>query len=232
MINSLYEWQTVLDIPGDVELILSSIATLDKQSPEEEWMDCLEILDTYDNYLCYSNENIESSLFPNRCWTFQHHCAYHSAPQSVVEAMKDKSFLFSIKDSNGKLPIHHVDNHMSSNYRELFNSKTSCSKLSLEKLNKVEKILHALLLEVCSSSLKSSNVVLPILSTYFERLHYDGCNDAISLMSIAQVPYYLSFKPEYTEDLLDIEAITVQFGNNIKYRVTENDYKLIERVFS
>lgn len=232
MINSDYEWQTVLDLPGDVELILSSIATLDKQSSEEEWMDCLEILDTYDNYLCYSNENIESSLFPNRCWTFQHHCAYHSAPQTVVEAMKDRSFLLSLKDSNGKLPIHHVNNHMSSSYRKLFTPKISCTKLSLEKLNKVERTLHALLLELCSTSLKSSNVILPILSTYFERLHYDGIPEAVSLMSIPQAPYYLSFKPEYTEDCLDIQAIDVQFGNNIKYRVTENDSKLVERVFS
>lgn len=213
-------------------MILSSIATLDKQSSEEEWMDCLEVLDNYDNYLCYSNENIQSSFFPNRCWTFQHHCAFHSAPKSVVQAMCEKNFLLSLKDSNGRLPIHYVDNQKSSGYRKLFTPKISCSNLSLEKINKVEKTLHALILELCSTSLKSSDIVLPILSTFFERMHHDGLEDRKCYMGISHVPYYLSFNPEYTEDQLDFEAIIVQFGGNIKYRVTENDYKLVETVFS
>ena len=231
MVDSKYYWPSFGD-NCDLDSLVPIIADLNKSSPEQDWLDCLECLDDYSFYLCYTDDNFENSMFPNKCWTFQHHCALHSAPQGVVEKMVEMHFPLSLRDSNGKLPIHYINNSMSSSYRSLYKPKFFCTNLTLDKLNKMEKFIHILMQERAGSLLKDTKMPMPILSTYFERLTYN--NDVYDWMfvNVAGLIDLFMLNPEYNNDQSDVEAVFLSIGTNIKYKVTENNYTLVESVFS
>ena len=221
-------------MPYDVELCLIKIAELNKHSEEKDWMRCLDLLEaeSYSFYLCHTYGNVENSMFPSKCWTFQHHCAQYSAPKTVVERMLELGFPLTLRDGMGKLPIDLVDSNMPGSYRKLFKpKKNQCSKLTLEKLEKMDKIVRHIMKERCGNAIKALDFfVYPVLSTYFERLNFDEKDDDFFLAQINENMTFF-FEPEYSEDQSDVDAIIMSMGLNIKYRITENTYELIECVF-
>jgi hypothetical protein len=230
MVDSIYQWPS-FGIDCDLDNLVPIIADLNKSSPEQDWLDCLECLDDYSFYLCYTHDNFENSMFPNKCWTFQHHCAQHSAPESVVEKMIEMRFPLSLRDGNSKLPIHHINNDMPSTYRALYKPKFSCTDLKLDKLSKMEKFIHNLMQERAGSLLKDEKMPLPILSTYFEHLAYNDALHDMMLVNVSGLIDSFILYPEYNKDVSDVEAIFLSIGN-IKYKITENNYIIVESVFS
>lgn len=225
----------MLKLPEDVVTLLPTISGLDKNSPDEDWLDCIEILDEYHFYLCYSTGNNENTLFPNKCWTFQHHVAYHNAPQCVVEELNNKHFPFSFKDSHGKMPIDYVHETASPDYRKLFKPKYLCRDLTPEKISKIEKNFHAIVTETSGDWAKRENIILPILSIYYEQMNYENQDFEVCYMLEDDRNGGFYFHSEFNEDQTDVEVLIVErylsytngrfvFGN--RYRVTENNWTI------
>ena len=77
----LTEWAGYCHPPENVLKFLGQILILNHESPEEEWMACLEELEEYDGFLC---NDTDEAVFPSKRWTFLHHAAMFKAPEGEL----------------------------------------------------------------------------------------------------------------------------------------------------
>ena len=162
------EWKAY--IKPEQEMI-DRISKLTNLSTEEEWIDVLEEMTekySYKHYLC-SFKNLNESPFPNTKWTFQHHAAYHRAPKSVAQAMTEKYFAMSFKDSDGKLPKDYLPTDVEDEYKKLFTPNYGLSNINLQKLSKIEKNFHEVINSRVKDLVEKNNLVLPVLTVLLEK---------------------------------------------------------------
>lgn len=168
--KQIMEWKAYIEPNKE---IIKRISGLTNSSTEDEWKDVLEEISLFRQYVCNYKESSESP-FPDKRWTLQHHAAFHRAPKNIVEAMKKKHFALSFTDSNGKLPKDHVPAEAEDQYRDLFTPKYDMAHLDFQKLAKIEKNFHEVILSRAEKLVKEHNLVLPLLTVILEQRELSG----------------------------------------------------------
>lgn len=139
------------------------MANLNSESTKEDWLICLGLLKKHKHYIW----NSKKEIFPSKLWSLVHHAAFHSAPISIIQNMKISKYPMSLPDSEGKLPIDHVNISSTQSYQDLFKPIYQVNVLP-SKLKSIESSLHTVMSQCIGKLIEKYDLILPVLSVSLE----------------------------------------------------------------
>ncbi|XP_057313772.1 uncharacterized protein LOC130655086 [Hydractinia symbiolongicarpus] len=206
---------------------IDSVSRLNAYSSESEWLGSLTALDNYDGYICNELHSQENK-FPSRRWTFLHHAAFYYAPISVLEEIKAKKFVMSLKDAEGHMAIDHVKSTASPSYKNLFKPRFKIENIDLKKLNKIEKTFHGVINSRVEDLVNEHNLILPTISVLLEK----AVKTEEFWFAVPGMFGGFTIELKYNDEMTDVEAVNTTSwcraaaGSCETYLCTENNVTL------